>query len=232
MPTVDLPLVAYIRVSTAGQVASGIGQATQHKAIADFAEANDLAIGGWYEDAGRSGSSRRRRVGLQAALAEIAAGRAAGIIAAKIDRLGRSSADVMGLVEQAHRERWRLIALDVGLDTTTPAGELVAAALAMAARFEFRRISERQLEKNQELRRRGEPRGRTAAPREVADRILALRAGGATWRAIAGVLNQEGFPTARGGAQWYGASARSAAVTRQLELDAQAISTNDEGKGR
>jgi DNA invertase Pin-like site-specific DNA recombinase len=39
------------------------------------------------------------------------------------------------------------------LDTATPAGELVATALAMAARFEWYRISERQREKFHELRR-------------------------------------------------------------------------------
>ena len=40
----------------------------------------------------------------------------------------------------------RLIVLDAGLDTSTPAGEMVLTALAMAARFEHRRISERQTE--------------------------------------------------------------------------------------
>jgi DNA invertase Pin-like site-specific DNA recombinase len=88
----------------------------------------------------------RERDGLKAALEDIRTGHAAGLVVAKIDRLRRSSADVLGLVERAQEERWRLIALDVGLDTTTPSGELVAAALAMAARFEWRRISERQLE--------------------------------------------------------------------------------------
>src|SRR5204862_6448271 len=105
----------------------------------------------------------------------VKAGTAGGIVVAKIDRLGRSSADVLGLVERAQRERWRLVALDVGLDTTTPAGELVAAALAMAARFEYRRISERQLEKHETLRRLGRPRGREATPREISDEIVHLR---------------------------------------------------------
>jgi hypothetical protein len=105
------------------------------------------------EDAGRPGATMHRRAGLQAALAEVKTATVDGIVVAKIDRLGRSSADVPGLVERAQREGWRLVALDVGLDTTTPAGELVAAALAMAARFEWRRISGRQHEKVAALRR-------------------------------------------------------------------------------
>ena len=69
---------------------------------------------------------------------------------AKIDRLGRSY-DVMTLVGRAAKEGWRLLALDVSLDTSTPEGELVAGALTMAARFEYRRISTRQLEKHEVL---------------------------------------------------------------------------------
>ena len=58
----------------------------------------------------------RTGLGLAAALAEIEQGRAGGIVVDKIDRLGRSSADVLGLVERAQREGWRLIALDAGLE--------------------------------------------------------------------------------------------------------------------
>jgi DNA invertase Pin-like site-specific DNA recombinase len=164
----------------------------------------------------------KRRSGLQAAIAEVAAGRAGGIIASKIDRLGRSSADVLGLVERAQRERWRLLVLDVGLDTATPAGELVAAALAMAARFEWRRISERQSEKHAALRRAGRPRGREAASRQVAAIVEALRAEGLSFAAIAAELELRNIPTVRGGARWYPASVRSVLRTREAELAAQA----------
>ena len=137
----------------------------KRRAILEHARANGLALAGWHEDAGRSGATMTRRPGLAAALAEIDAGRAGGLVVAKIDRFGRSSADVLGLVERAQRQGWRLVALDVGLDSTTLAGELVAAALAMAARFEWRRISERQLEKHDELKRQGRRRGRVPVGR-------------------------------------------------------------------
>jgi DNA invertase Pin-like site-specific DNA recombinase len=142
---------------------------------------------------------------------------------ARIDRLGRSSADVLGLVERAQREGWRLVALDVALDTSTPAGELVVAAVAMAARFEYRRISERQREKHEELRRLGRPRGRATAPTAIADRIIRLREKGWTWQAVADELEREGVPTARGGASWRPSSVRAAYVTRTRELAAQTV---------
>jgi DNA invertase Pin-like site-specific DNA recombinase len=128
----------------------------------------------------------------------------------------------MGLVERAHREGWRLICLDVGLDTTTASGELVAAALSMAARFEWRRISERQLEKHDQLRRLGRPRGRASVERALADRIVRERDSGMSWTELARMLNAEGVPTARGGQSWRPSSVRSAYLTRRAELAAQA----------
>jgi DNA invertase Pin-like site-specific DNA recombinase len=222
-PTRDTrTLVAYTRVSTNGQAESGIGLQAQRRAIREACEAQRIEVTAWHEDAGRSGASMRKRDGLRAALEDVRAGRADGLVVAKIDRLGRSSADVLGLVEQAQREGWRLLALDVGLDTTTPSGELVAAALAMAARFEWRRISERQQEKFAELRRQGRPRGRAAAPAAVADEIRGLREQGLSFAAIAETMNDRRVATVRGGQKWFAATVRSVYLTRVRELAAQA----------
>src|SRR5690242_20195700 len=112
-------LAAYVRVSSAGQAQSGIGIAAQREAIQAAAAGGGFVIGEWFEDAGKSGASLRNRPGLQAALDAIKRGDAAGLVAAKIDRLGRSY-DVMNLVGRAAKEGWRLLALDVSLDTSTP----------------------------------------------------------------------------------------------------------------
>ena len=219
-------LVAYVRVSTAGQAASGIGLDAQRNAITEAAQAQGLTIVEWCEDAGRSGASMRNRAGLRDALQVIKEGRAGGIIAAKVDRIGRSSADVLGLVERAQREGWRLVVLDVGLDSSTPAGELVIAALAMAARFEYRRISERQREKFAEMRRSSpdRPRGRARVPRDVAERIRHDREAGGTLQAIADSLNTGGVATARAGTQWHPSTVKS--VLRTLELEDSAEITH------
>lgn len=216
-----LPLAAYTRVSSAAQAESGIGLDAQRNAIETYARQHEVTVGSWHEDAGRSGKTMARRPGLAAALAEVHAGRAGGIVVGKIDRLGRSSGDVLGLVERAQREGWRIVALDVGLDSTSPAGEMVCAALAMAARFEYRRGAERQLEKHEALRRAGRPRGRPAVAADIADRIIALRALGMTYQAIADQLNAERVPTARGAAAWSGPAVRSANITRGRELAAR-----------
>jgi DNA invertase Pin-like site-specific DNA recombinase len=214
----ERPLAAYLRVSTTAQATSGIGLEAQRQAIKDAAASQGFVVSEWFEDAGRSGSSMARRSGLRDALSAVEAGRVGGLVTAKIDRLGRSSADVCGLVERAQRERWRLVALDVGLDSTTAAGELVAAALAMAARLEYRRISERQLEKHDELRRQGRPRGRPAVPGEVADAIRRQRESGLSLRAIAAALNAEDVPRPQGGTRWHASTVRAVLHTRAREL--------------
>jgi len=46
-------------------------------------------------------------------------------------------------MEQSRRKGWSLVALDLGVDTTTPAGEALASTLAVFAQFERRLIGER-----------------------------------------------------------------------------------------
>jgi DNA invertase Pin-like site-specific DNA recombinase len=168
----------------------------------------------------------KNRPGLQGALTAIERGELSGLVVAKIDRLGRSY-DVMNLVGLAARDGWRLVALDVALDTTTAEGELVAGALTMAARFEWRRISQRQLDKHAELRRQGRPRGPTAVPADVADRMRTARRMGWTFREIAEVAEEQGIRPVRG-ARWHASSVRSAILTRERELDAQAEAESDD----
>jgi len=219
--TNQLPLAAYSRVSTHGQAESGLGIRAQKRQITEAADAHGFTVGTWHADEGRSGASMRNRPGLQEALTEVREGRAGGIVCAKLDRLGRSTADMFTLVEEAQKKGWRLVAIDAGLDTTTTAGEIVAMALAMAARFEWRRISERQHEKFRELRKEGRPRGRPAVPAKVADRIIGMRDQGMTYRAIAEKLTVESVPTARSATVWHFTTVRSAEKARKQELSAQ-----------
>jgi DNA invertase Pin-like site-specific DNA recombinase len=210
-------LAAYVRVSTAGQEASGLGLTAQRDAILAAAADGAFSIGAWFEDAGKSGANLRNRPGVQAALDAVKRGEVGGVVVAKIDRLGRSY-QVMDLVGRAAKEGWRLLALDVALDTSTPEGELVAGALTMAARFEYRRISTRQRDAQRTLRALRADRGLPAVRRDLADEMRAWRADGWTLQQIVDELTRRKEPTARGGAEWHRATVRSAINAREREL--------------
>jgi DNA invertase Pin-like site-specific DNA recombinase len=60
-----------------------------------------------------------------------------------LSRVTRSVHDFSGLLKRAEAEGWRLVLLDIGVDTSTPAGELVATNIAGVAQYERRIISQR-----------------------------------------------------------------------------------------
>lgn len=68
-----------------------------------------------------------KRPGVRAALEELEHRRADGLVVAKLDRLSRSMLDFTAVMAKAQKEGWALVALDCAFDTTTPAGEAMAA---------------------------------------------------------------------------------------------------------
>lgn len=194
-----LPVVGYVRVSTLEQSASGLGLAAQRSAIAAAAAQRDLTLGKIYSDSA-SGKSLAGRPGLDAALAEIAAGRAAGLIVSKLDRLSRSLHDFVAIMQRSQKEGWSLITLDIGLDTASPQGELMASVLASIANFERKLIGQRTRDALAEKRAKGARLGRPReTPDDVVDQILELRAAGLTFEQVADRLAELDVPTARGG---------------------------------
>ena len=112
----------------------------------------------WVEDRGCSAKDLRRP-GIREALRLLAAGDADALVVAKLDRLSRSLLDFSGLVEQSRRERWQLVALDLGVDTSTPSGEMLANVLASFAQFERRLIGQRTAEALRASKRRASGSG-------------------------------------------------------------------------
>src|SRR5207247_3737910 len=90
-----------------------------------------------------SGKSPNGRHGLQKALQALDRGRGDVLVVAKLDRLSRSLKDFAGMMDMAARKKWALVALDLGVDTTTPSGELCANVLVSLAQWERRAIGQR-----------------------------------------------------------------------------------------
>lgn len=197
-----------MRVSTDEQVDSGAGLAAQRAAIAREAERRGWTLLGIHEDAGVSGKSVAGRLGLQAALEAIERGEASALVVAKLDRLSRSLLDFAALMERSRRRGWALVALDLGVDTTTPSGEMMANVLAVFAQFEWRLIGQRTKDALAQKRAAGVRLGRprTLAPSTDA-LIVSLRQSGLTLPAIADRLAALGVPTGQGG-RWHPTTVR------------------------
>jgi DNA invertase Pin-like site-specific DNA recombinase len=193
---------------------SGAGLAAQREAITAECKRRGWELVETIEDRGYSARDLKRP-GIQAALETLNRGDASGLVVAKLDRLSRSMLDFTGLMDKAQRQGWALIALDSAVDTTTPAGEAMANVLATFAQFERRLIGQRTREAMAAKKASGMVFGPRAwktrkgvMPDAVAERIRRQRAEGRTLRAIAEGLNEDGVPTAQGGAQWWPATVR------------------------
>ena len=205
-------IIGYTRVSTEEQGRSGLGLAAQRKAIAAHAKAKDWEVV-WLCDEGLSAKSLDRPA-LQEALALLKRGEAQAIVVAKLDRLSRSVQDFAGLFAVARKQHWAVNALDVGVDTTTPGGELVANVMAAVAQWERRTIGERTSVALKAAQERGVKLGRPRAISKDAEaRVYELRALGMSYKRIATVLNEERVPTAHGGT-WH-----TSTVSRLLNRD-------------
>jgi DNA invertase Pin-like site-specific DNA recombinase len=214
-----LRAITYGRVSTGRQARDGLSLGDQEDRLADV-----VAERGWRHvdhatDPGLSGKKMANRPGLLAALDRLDRGEADVLVAAKVDRVARSTADFAKLLDRAERRGWKLVVLDVDVDTTTAAGRLVVDVVAAAAQFESRRIGERVKGVHALRKAQGKRAGQAPViPEPIRQRIAAEHAAGRSLAAISQALNDEGVPTARAG-KWYPATI--AHVVRSVALDQQ-----------
>jgi site-specific DNA recombinase len=148
-------VIAYLRVSTEEQACEGVSLAAQERQLRAHCDAHGLELLRVERDEGVSGSRLRSRAGLQRALASLRSGEAAGLVVAKLDRLSRSTRDVLDLVALADRQGWELHSLSEQLDTGTPHGRFFVTMLAGLAQMEREQIAERTRAGMAELRRQG-----------------------------------------------------------------------------
>lgn len=203
-------VIGYVRVSTSEQAQSGAGLDVQRAAIRAECERRGWTLLGLHEDAGASGRSMNGRPGLASAVERLERHEADALVVSKLDRLSRSMLDFAGLMERSRRKGWALVALDLGVDTSTPSGEAMANVLATFAQLERRLIGERTRDALAVKRQSGVRLGRPPVlDRRVVRRIVRLRRSGATLTSIADRLNRDGVSTAHGGQVWRHSSVRA-----------------------
>lgn len=196
-------LFLYGRVSTDDQATSADAQAARLK---EYAAKSGLEVGGVFIDEDVSGAKplqERPRGKLMCDLV----GQGDSIAFTKVDRCFRSLADAAAMLQKWKSMGVGVHILDLGIDVNTPAGELFFGQLAAFAQFERRMIGVRIREALGHLKRQGRPYSSTrplgwvrsgdawvpcAAERRLGERVMALRASGATWAGIARTFAVEG----------------------------------------
>ncbi len=176
--------------------------AAHHSAIAAYAASHDLALRTVTHDVEPSAGEPDDCPALRWALERIGVGEAQVLVVVELGHLGRSLTHLSALLRWFSVERRALVAIDLGLDTSTDAGRLAAAAIEGIAEV---------------APPRGAPQGRAAvADRpDLQQRILVMYEQGMSLQAIADRLNAEGVPTVRGGAMWRPSSVQRAVGYRR-----------------
>lgn len=193
-------VAAYLRVSTDQQAESGLGLGAQRARLKAEAAHRGWDVM-WFVDEGYSAKDLNRPA-LTEALDALAAHELDGLVVAKLDRLSRSVVDFSNTLNTAKKQKWSLVLLDLGVDTSTPNGELVAGLMAQIAQWERAVIGQRTKEALQAAKARGQRLGRPrATPDAVVARVVALSADLSPSQ-VARVLTAEGVATTRGAAEW------------------------------
>jgi len=201
----DVAVLGYVCVGERERHKNGEGYAAQTRAIQAFCRRRGLRLVRIVRDVECEVGRAAARPGLQHACRALAWGEARTLVVQGLGRLTRSPARLAMLLRWLADSERALIALDCGLDSSTPAGRQTAKALIEVGEWERQRASQR--------RARSGPRGGRPAVKDLPvlhARIAALRQEGLSLQAIADTLNSEGVPTVRGGALWRPSSVQAA----------------------
>ncbi len=202
------------------------GLDAQRAAIAAECDEHGWTLLEVIEDGGYSAKDLKRP-GVRMALDALERGDADALVVSKLDRLSRSMLDFASIMHAAQRHAWGLVALDVNVDTTSPAGEAMANVLATFAQFERRLIGQRTRDALAVKREQGVTLGRPRSLPMTWWPEWCEREAGRSLRAIAQGLNADAVPTAQGGKSWHASTVSAVLRSADSPLSAAAAARSD-----
>jgi DNA invertase Pin-like site-specific DNA recombinase len=182
------------------QVNDGVSLDVQERQLIQAAELAGFTEYELVREEGRSGKSISGRPALTDALKRLDSGEAQALFVTRIDRLARSTKDFLNIIDRANNKGWRLVMLDLNLDTSSYQGRFVVTIMSALAEMERGIIAARQKDVHKDRRERGVVWGvdmgpKNKTPEEVKARISSERSSGASFRQIAEGLNRDQIPT-------------------------------------
>jgi DNA invertase Pin-like site-specific DNA recombinase len=220
-----MKLVAYVRVSSAHQQ-EAFGPTIQRAAITKWAKSAGHKIVAWQEDTVSGASELRNRVGWCEAAALVKAGKAAGIVVARLDRLARDVmvqelllrklSDLGGIVLSTRENENEML----NGESKDPSRKLVRVIMGAISEYDREMTVDRLAAGRAAKAARGgyahgalpfgyrSVKGQlvpVVAEQHALAKMRALSAQGVPVNEIARVLAAEGHPTKRGG-RWCGAT--------------------------
>lgn len=203
-------LFGYIRVSSVGQMKDGNSLEVQREQLIAYCKGHGHELVEIFQDV-QSGKTASRKYYQQmlSRLTEVD-----GIIATKLDRLGRKTSDILKLVEDVIQPSKKvLVIIGMGLDTSNPMGLCMLTVFAAFSQLERNLILERTKDGLDAARAKGvhcggwgfgkqhnrEEKKLEDHPQqqEILTIIKAFRASGMSQKKIADELNQLGYRTFR-----------------------------------
>jgi DNA invertase Pin-like site-specific DNA recombinase len=214
-----LRIVGYVRVSTDKQdISPEVQRGELEREAARMGY--DLVI---VEELAASAATISKRPKMLGVLADLKAKKYHGLMVSKLDRLSRNMEDGTRVLADSQRQGWRIICLDLGVDTATIMGAGMYNMALNFAEIERKFIGQRTRAGMQEIKRTtGKHMGRAAAlPLETMLYIRQLKSEDLSLRKIAERLTREGVATATGG-KWHPSTVKAILESVTLERSTEA----------
>ena len=215
-----LKAYGYARVSTDDQAKEGVSLDLQEQKIEAYAMLRDLTLIETIRDEGYSGKDLERP-GLEKLLRLIEGDEAEAVIVYKLDRLTRSTGDLLHLIEDKFKHgNTRFLSITEQIDTQTAMGKFFLTIMGAMAQMERELISERTTAALQYKKQKGDslgliPYGYNRVDGQLIDneeemkvirRMKRWRSDGLSYNKIAKRLNKNSIKPRKEGSKWYSSS--------------------------
>jgi len=133
----------YVRVSTEEQAQEGFSIRAQEQKLKDFTRIKDWSIYNIYIDEGISAKNITERPAVTKMIEDIKSGHVKNVVVFKIDRLTRSTGDLVYLIDLFNDYDCAFNSLMESIDTQTASGRMFLKIIGIFAEFERENIAER-----------------------------------------------------------------------------------------